>query len=119
MCVLGALHLCTEYCQLTFSSPQSRYVLRYLLKVYRRRPHDEEVLFEMVASDCALEATTDLPQNVFCERSQLVYTEQCGQHEFRCRNEMCVSADFVCDGVNDCVDNSDEVECGKLSNQIQ
>ena len=74
----------------------------------------------MADSDCApLKSTPDLPQNVFCERSQLVYTEQCGQHEFRCRNEMCVSADFVCDGVNDCVDNSDEVECGKLSNQIQ
>ena len=83
-------------------------------KVYRRRPHEEEVLFEIVASDCAHESTTDLPQNVVCERSQLVYTEQCGQHEFRCRNEMCVSSDFVCNGVNDCVDNSDELHCGKL-----
>ena len=114
LCVVTAECSPSMYCQLTFSSPRSLYALRYMLKVYRRRTHDKEVLFEMVASDCALESTPDLPQNVFCERSQLVYTEQCGQHEFRCRNEMCISADFVCDGANDCSDNSDELHCCKL-----
>ena len=78
------------------------------------RPQDKEVLYEMVEADCEADATEDLPQNVLCERSQTVYTERCGPHEFQCRNEMCISADFVCNGVNDCFDNSDELDCGKL-----
>ena len=91
------------------------------LKVYRKIPQDEKVVFEMVNADCDTAATEDLPQNVLCERSQTIYTERCGRHEFQCRNEMCISADFVCDGVNDCVDNSDELVCGKfkMSNSIE
>ena len=69
----------------------------------------------MVNTDCEVESPQVLPQNVLCERSQIVFTERCGPHEFRCRNEMCVSADFVCDGVDDCADNSDEMACGTLN----
>ena len=85
------------------------------LKVHRRRTQEEEVLLEVGDTDCETDSTEDLPQNVLCERSQRVYMERCGSHEFQCLNEMCISADFVCDGVNDCLDNSDELGCGKLN----
>ncbi|KAI0232930.1 hypothetical protein LSAT2_016795 [Lamellibrachia satsuma] len=81
------------------------------IRVYRRRTQEEEVLLEVSDTDCEADSTEDLPQNVLCERSQRVYMERCGSHEFRCLNEMCISADFVCDGVNDCLDNSDELGC--------
>ena len=41
------------------------------------------------------------------------HEEQCGMNEFRCRNNMCISSAYACDGQNDCRDNSDEEHCGK------
>ena len=32
----------------------------------------------------------------------------------KCQNKDCVGKDFVCDGTNECVDGSDEINCGKL-----
>ena len=32
---------------------------------------------------------------------------------FRCKNEMCIPNDKVCDSQNDCGDNSDELKCSK------
>lgn len=43
----------------------------------------------------------------------------CREKEFRCENGRCVPAGplgVVCDGVNDCGDGSDEMQCGELSN---
>ena len=85
------------------------------LKVHRRRTQEEEVLLEVGYIDSEVDLSKDLPQNVLCERSQIVYMERCGSQEFRCLNEMCISADFMCDGVDDCLDNSDELGCGKLN----
>ncbi len=38
--------------------------------------------------------------------------EGCGFGEFECSNGVCVSVDSVCDGQDDCWDNTDEINCG-------
>ena len=35
----------------------------------------------------------------------------CNGQEFQCTNERCVYEAFVCDGDDDCEDNSDELHC--------
>ncbi len=47
--------------------------------------------------------------------AQLKPGEKCHANEFLCRNgQQCVLKGFVCDSEKDCLDNSDEIGCGKL-----
>ncbi|CAF4326849.1 unnamed protein product, partial [Rotaria sordida] len=39
-------------------------------------------------------------------------TGECGINEARCRNNRCIPRAFICDGKDDCGDNSDET-CGR------
>ena len=36
------------------------------------------------------------------------------KNEFQCENRNCIRLPLFCDGEDDCGDNSDEVDCGKL-----
>lgn len=38
----------------------------------------------------------------------------CNEGKFECDNKRCIVESFVCDGDNDCIDNSDEKNCSKL-----
>ena len=42
-------------------------------------------------------------------------TGLCEENEFTCFNGECIDMSYVCDGINDCGDNSDEVNCSKYS----
>lgn len=39
----------------------------------------------------------------------------CTVNEFQCANGRCIDASLVCDHENDCIDNSDEQNCGNPS----
>ena len=39
----------------------------------------------------------------------------CSSSTFRCDNGTCITKYWVCDGYNDCGDNSDETHCGKCT----
>lgn len=45
-------------------------------------------------------------------------TLQCGANSFSCGNGKCVPNSYRCDGVDDCHDNTDEVNCGINSNAL-
>ncbi len=38
----------------------------------------------------------------------------CSPGHFTCRNQKCIDVEWVCDGDNDCGDDSDELDCGQL-----
>ncbi|XP_067651242.1 uncharacterized protein [Haliotis asinina] len=37
---------------------------------------------------------------------------KCASIEYQCANKLCISKDLVCNGFNECSDNSDELDCG-------
>lgn len=44
-----------------------------------------------------------------------IAVQTCRQNQFRCNNGRCISKTWVCDVDDDCSDNSDELNCGKLN----
>ena len=43
----------------------------------------------------------------------------CRSMEFKCNNGRCINSTWKCNGVNDCIDNTDEKDCpGIVSNYI-
>ena len=44
-----------------------------------------------------------------------VVASSCGLGEFKCANGNCIPSGRVCDRRNDCLDNSDEDDCGKTN----
>lgn len=39
------------------------------------------------------------------------FVSTCSQHQFTCKDGHCINLDYVCDGVPDCSDHDDEVNC--------
>ena len=47
------------------------------------------------------------------------YQHECDQNNFVCDNKHCIPNEFVCNGLDDCDDNSDEMNCDKTSTIVE
>jgi len=43
----------------------------------------------------------------------LAHLETCSPEEYDCGDGMCIPVAFLCDGEEQCIDGSDEKDCGK------
>ena len=48
-----------------------------------------------------------------CMQLCIAYVIDCPSTKFKCSNGLCIDTAYVCDGYNDCRDNSDESNCSK------
>lgn len=44
----------------------------------------------------------------------VAFSAICSSSQFRCNNLQCIDAARKCDGVSDCLDRSDEINCGEF-----
>lgn len=48
-----------------------------------------------------------------------LYDILCGKNKYRCKNHKCINIENVCDDIDDCGDNSDELDCkSKIINKL-
>ena len=40
--------------------------------------------------------------------------EVCPPNQFQCQNGLCIDLNLKCDGLDDCTDGSDEIDCGNF-----
>ena len=64
-----------------------------------------------------------IKQNKFNLQKNLVFfptgqNSTCAENEFTCQNGECILKRWRCDAEVDCKDSSDELNCGKIDDQI-
>eukprot|EP00794_Sanderia_malayensis_P007889 gene7889-8742_t len=57
---------------------------------------------------CTMKKTSCLKKERITLKYRGICVNKCGRHKFKCRNSKCILQRFMCDGYNDCNDNSDE-----------
>ena len=70
---------------------------------------------DCIGIDCRQCLTLQLSSIVLISSSGCVSSE-CQPIEFRCKNKGCILLEYVCDGEDDCGDNSDELNCHSFCN---